>query len=170
MRQPSILLVEDEPVTAAFIREELEAIGYAAAVRTSGESAIAYLDDHRPQLVLMDYYLPGPIDGIRAADYIQARRSLPVLFVTAFEDDLLARRRLRKNVDYLVKPVERPLLQAVIELSLENHRLKQSLAEAEAELSVFRTGDGDIRRPRPLKPPRRPKSGMPSSPTPPGNS
>ncbi len=137
MKQPSILLVEDEPVTAAFIREELEAIGYAAAVRTSGESAIAYLDDHRPQLVLMDYYLPGPIDGIRAADYIQARRSLPVLFVTAFEDDLLARRRLRKNVDYLVKPVERPLLQAVIELSLENHRLKQSLAEAEARLSAF---------------------------------
>ncbi len=142
MRQPSILLVEDEPVTAAFIRDELEALGYATAVKASGESAIAYLEDHHPHLVLMDYYLRGPIDGIQTADYIRERRSLPVLFVTAFEDDLLAQRRLRRNLDYLVKPVDRTLLQAVIGLSLENHRLKRSLSAAEAELSALKGDKG----------------------------
>ncbi len=142
MRQPSILLVEDEPITADCIREELEALGYATAVTASGESAIAYLEDHYPHLVLMDYYLPGSIDGIQTADYIRERRSLPVLFVTAFEDDLLAQRRLRRNLDYLVKPVDRTLLQAVIGLSLENHRLKRSLSAAEAELSALKGDKG----------------------------
>lgn len=50
----------------------------------SGAAAIAQADALRPDLVLMDVVLQGEIDGLMAAEQIQSRLGIPIVFMTAF--------------------------------------------------------------------------------------
>ena len=92
MTRPRILVVEDETIVALDIRDQLARQGYEAvghAIR--GDQAIALAESLRPDLVLMDIQLSGPMDGIDAAQAIRTRLGIPVVFLTAFsEDDTLS--------------------------------------------------------------------------------
>lgn len=56
----SILLVDDDPLICALGRELLEGLGYQVAVARAGPEALSlYQQERRPDLVILDYYLPG---------------------------------------------------------------------------------------------------------------
>ncbi len=79
-----ILIVEDEPIVQLDLQTRLQRLGYTVIGSASrGEEAIARAAELRPDLVLMDVRLDGPMDGIEAARQIRAARWVPVLFVTA---------------------------------------------------------------------------------------
>ena len=66
-----VLVVEDEQLTALFIKTLLEDNGYiVAGMAMTGEDAIAKALAHRPDLILMDILLQGDMDGIEAAHRI----------------------------------------------------------------------------------------------------
>ena len=68
MAQEKILIVDDEVVVAEDIRRQLRSLGYVVVgVVASGSEAVQLAGEHRPDLILMDIKLKGPMDGIEAA-------------------------------------------------------------------------------------------------------
>ena len=75
-----ILVVEDEPIVALDLQQRLEKMGYRVpSVVATGEAAIAAAVSERPQLVLMDISLAGPMDGVEAAEQITNQLRVPVV-------------------------------------------------------------------------------------------
>ena len=108
MPRARILIVEDESVSALFMRLMLEKEGHQVSdcVR-SGEEAILKADELKPDLMLMDIKLDGEIDGVEAADTILGRHGIPSIFMTAYTQDEFTREyRLAPDVEPLQKPVQ----------------------------------------------------------------
>ena len=74
MKPANILIVEDEFILASDLGLRLRDLGYAVAgVAATGADALALAERHRPDLVLMDIRLQGPMDGIATALEIRRR-------------------------------------------------------------------------------------------------
>lgn len=90
MAKARIMVVEDEPVTAGLIR-----------------AALAQFEKDRPNLVLMDILPAGKMDGVETAAQIRSRFDIPVIYLTACEDEqTLKRARVTAPFGCLFKPFE----------------------------------------------------------------
>jgi CheY-like chemotaxis protein len=130
MGQTRILVVENERIVAQDLRRRLHRMGYTVcAIAASGQEAIAYAAQMRPDLVLMDIVLHGPMDGVEAAAQIRARGPLPIIYLTAYVDgDTLQRAKVTEPFGYLLKPFDTKTLQTTIELALYKHQMEQERA------------------------------------------
>jgi DNA-binding response OmpR family regulator len=79
-----LLLVEDDPQLRGMMAMLLEDEGYSVLVAPDGFTAIQYLQDHRPSLVILDLHLPN-VDGDEVGARVRARygQAVPILVVTA---------------------------------------------------------------------------------------
>ena len=114
-----ILLVEDEPDIASFVRQGLAEEGYEVDWVIEGEKALELIADDRPDLVLLDIRLPG-ISGIDVLEVIRDRwPALPVMMLTALDAVEDRVRGLRAGADdYLPKPFDFEELLARVEALL----------------------------------------------------
>ena len=131
-----ILIVEDEAIIAADIKEKLEKQAYTVCGHaTSSEQAILMTQAERPDLVLMDIILEGEMDGINAAQVIRSKYNTPVVFLTAHADkERLERAKLVFPFGYLVKPFHEIDLKVTIEMALCAYRLDAKRKRAEDAL------------------------------------
>jgi DNA-binding response OmpR family regulator len=83
----TVLLVEDEPSVGELVRGYLTRDGYRVVWVRSGEDALAELDRHPVRLVLLDIGLPGTMDGFDVCREIRARSSVPILMLTARDEE-----------------------------------------------------------------------------------
>jgi len=116
MKNPSILIVEDDGLIALSLMQLLQKSGFDVPDPVvSGEEAIDYVRTSLPDLVLMDIRLAGKIDGIEASREIRKYSGIPIIFLTAFyEMNLLTRAGEVSKSDFIVKPViEKDLLSAI---------------------------------------------------------
>jgi CheY-like chemotaxis protein len=100
-RLPSVLVVDDTAAARELERAVLAAGGYEVRTARDGEEALELLRAERPDLVVTDYDMPR-LDGLglcRAIRATPALASLPVLMVTANEDEDLRRRALEAGAD-----------------------------------------------------------------------
>jgi len=120
MDKKRLLLVEDEAVTAMDLKSSLVQLGYEiAAVVSSGEDAVRAAVELRPDLILMDITLAGPMTGIQAADEIRKTRAIPVVFLTAHADaDTIRRAKTTEPFGYLPKPCSMDTLLSTLEVAL----------------------------------------------------
>jgi PAS domain S-box-containing protein len=128
-----IQIVEDERLLAEAMKQSLEKAGFKIlSVVPSGVEAIQKAEADHPDVVLMDIVLRGRIDGIEAAQDIQGRLEIPVIFVTGYTID---RAKAIKPFGYLLKPfAENELIDAVNQ-AIERHRIETRLRESETWLS-----------------------------------
>ena len=85
----TILVVEDESIVAADLERSLSLIGYQTMEgASSAEEALARVSLRVPDLVLMDIRLEGPNDGVQTARFLNELYDVPVIFLTAYADDL----------------------------------------------------------------------------------
>lgn len=124
MAGEKILVVEDEAVIAADIADRLAAMGYQACdLVATGEEAVKVAGQNKPDLILMDIYLQGEMDGIEAAGLIRSMSNVPILFLTTYADtDLLERAKKTEPYAYLLKPFVTYELRANIEMALYKAR------------------------------------------------
>src|SRR5579871_353478 len=144
MSTPQVLVVEDEKIVATDIRENLKTLGYSVpAVISSGEEAISFASESRPDLVLMDIQLKGRVDGIEAAKIVQGRLNIPVVFITAFADDpTLQRAKATDPFGYILKPFGKKELQTSIEIALHKHqRERRTRTNEEWLMSLVKSMD-----------------------------
>jgi two-component system alkaline phosphatase synthesis response regulator PhoP len=100
----TILVVDDEAHIVELARLYLERDGFAVRSAQSGEEALGQVQDRAPALVVLDVMLPG-IDGFEVCRRIRARSNVPILMLTAREDDLDKIVGLELGADdYLTKP------------------------------------------------------------------
>jgi PAS domain S-box-containing protein/putative nucleotidyltransferase with HDIG domain len=139
MSDVRIVIAEDEGLVARDMELMIKSLGYAvAAVVSSGEQALAAAREHRPDLVLMDIVLKGPLDGIEASSVLWEKYHVPVVFVTAFADDaVLKRARITHPFGYILKPFEERELKVCIEMALFKASMERKLREREGWLSAL---------------------------------
>ena len=85
MANELILIVEDNEKNRKLVRDVLQFKGYRTIEAETGEDGVALAMEHKPDLILMDYHLPG-IDGIEAFRRIRADSAtahIPIVAVTA---------------------------------------------------------------------------------------
>jgi DNA-binding response OmpR family regulator len=100
----SILVVEDEPTLGEAIAARLRAEGFSTRLAGDGPSAVRAAKEQAPDLIVLDVMLPG-FDGLEVCRRIQAERAVPVLMVTARDDEADLVEGLRTGADdYLTKP------------------------------------------------------------------
>ena len=100
----TVLVVEDEPTLATAIAQRITAEGWSARVAGDGASAVQAAAQLRPDLVIMDIMLPV-IDGLEATKRIVADRPVPVLILTARDDEADKVIGLGAGADdYMTKP------------------------------------------------------------------
>ena len=101
-----ILVVEDEPQIANFLRVGLGYEGFSVAVAEDGHVALAELKRFKPQLVILDLMLPG-ISGMELAERMRADPDLMIIMLTARDqvEDRIAGLKAGAD-DYLVKPFD----------------------------------------------------------------
>ncbi|MGZ7116547.1 MAG: response regulator [Methanobacterium sp.] len=123
MQSSSILIVEDERITAMDIKFNLEKFGYRIlGIVSNGEDEVKIAAELRPDLVLMDIILQGNIDGIEAAKSILALE-IPVIYITAHSDKATVLRAKENPASgYLLKPIDDENLQNTIEITLQRHK------------------------------------------------
>jgi DNA-binding response OmpR family regulator len=104
MSNRRILVVEDEPLINQAVSERLVSEGYDVVRAFDGPTAVSAFAEHAPDLVLLDVMLPG-FDGHEVCRRIQAERPVPVLMLTARDDeaDVLVGLGVGAD-DYLTKP------------------------------------------------------------------
>ncbi|NET04201.1 MAG: response regulator [Symploca sp. SIO2B6] len=139
MSAAKILVVEDELIVATTIANKLSRIGYIVTAKvTSGSQAIAKAIETKPDLILMDIFLKGEIDGITAAAQIRQQLNIPVIYLTAYADhNTLERAKLTKPLAYIIKPFNEIELQVAIELALYQNKLERSLQESQEQLETI---------------------------------
>lgn len=145
MAHAKILIVDDEAVVAEAIRRQLRSLGYlVVGVVPTGSEAVQLAGEQRPDIILMDIKLKGPMDGIEAAGTIQSLYGIPVIYLTAFSDEeTLERARPTLPLAYLIKPFVSSDLRATLELALFRHRVSGMAAQRGRWLNAVVQSMGD---------------------------
>ncbi len=131
-----ILVVEDETIIAKEIEYSLRDLGYeVAGIVSTGEEAVRLALDERPDLVVMDIMLAGDMDGTQAAAEIRKKTRIPVVFSTAYTDQVtLERVKPTAPYGYLIKPFDQAELRITLETALYKSGMEHRLRVSEARL------------------------------------
>jgi CheY-like chemotaxis protein len=120
-QQPSVLIVEDERIIAMDLKFKLSRLGLCVtAAVPSGEKALDFLSESRPDLILMDIMLEGQLDGVETTRQIATKyKGIPIIYVTAFTDAATYKRAMETRPHaFLSKPVDMEDLHAAIKTAI----------------------------------------------------
>jgi DNA-binding response OmpR family regulator len=139
-----VLVVEDERTIAEAVAARLRAEGFAVQTVGDGPSAVAAARRTPPDVIVLDVMLPG-FDGLEVCRRIQAERSVPVLMLTARDDetDLLVGLAVGAD-DYLTKPFSMRELAARVKALVR--RATMSATVGPPGVPAIRLGDLEINR------------------------
>jgi DNA-binding response OmpR family regulator len=128
----TVLVVEDEPLINQAVGDRLRAEGHTVFSAYDGPGAVASFEEHQPDLVVLDVMLPG-FDGLEVCRRIQQQRPVPVLMLTARDDeaDVLVGLGVGAD-DYLTKPFRMRELVARVAALLRRVERADQLARAAA--------------------------------------
>jgi len=115
------------------IHNRLQDMGYGvAAIVPSGEEAIRKTEELRPDLVLMDITLGKGIDGIEAANRINAKYNIPVIYLSSnIAEDRMEQIKATNPFGFIIKPFEDRDLRITIEMALYRRRMEEKLSRSE---------------------------------------
>jgi DNA-binding response OmpR family regulator len=136
----TVLVVDDEPIVREVVVRYLKREGYATLEAGHGDRARELVEQHHPDLVVLDVMLPGT-DGLELCRWIRSRSELPVIMLTARgeEADRIVGLELGAD-DYVTKPFSPRELAArvrtVLRRSAPAERARELLAFGEIELDA----------------------------------
>ncbi len=119
-----IIIVEDESISALYLRKTLERSGHmVVGTAANSDSAIEILlSNSDVNLVLMDIKIKGYIDGITLAKRMQEYTQSAILFTTAYADEeFLDRAKEINAIGYLIKPIQADTLLSMIEVGMSRY-------------------------------------------------
>src|SRR3954452_25358834 len=117
-----VLVVDDDETIRAVVRRLAEIAGAEVTEAESGEEALRALYAGRPDVVVLDIDLPG-IDGGNVLERMRQLTDLPVVMVSAHDDELEKVRALQAGADdYVTKPFSAPELLARLQVQVRRGR------------------------------------------------
>jgi CheY-like chemotaxis protein len=133
-----ILIVEDEPIVALDLQQELEQFGCeVVALAQSADEALMSVEESQPDLALMDLHIVGSLDGIQTARLLRDAYQVPSIFLTAYSDDATIARAVREMpYGYLTKPFQTRELKATLQVALHKAKVDAGLRKAHGKIST----------------------------------
>jgi DNA-binding response OmpR family regulator len=132
----TVLVIDDDASVRDIMTRYLGRLGYDAISAASGEEGLRLASELRPSIITLDVTMPG-LSGWDVLEELKVNpelSSIPVIMLTIMDSEALA---LSKGAsDYLVKPIDRDRLAAV----LEKHSSRQPSEEGDMELANSRRG------------------------------
>ena len=132
-----ILIVDDNPTNQDILRRRLEKHGFNCMLADNGHQALAIIEEHQIDLVLLDLLMPD-MNGIEVLHAIRSnpgKGELPIIIVSGLNDARgIAKCLSHGATDYLAKPVEPLILDAKVVSALERFAYRR-------ELNVLATTD-----------------------------
>ena len=133
----SVLVVEDEASIASFVSLYLKNAGYEVRTATNGTDALASVQSQTPSLIVLDLMLPD-IDGIEICRRIRQKSDVPILMLTARDEDVDKIIGLEVGADdYMTKPFNPRELVARVKSILR----RSTPARRASESAQIRHGD-----------------------------
>ena len=132
-----ILLVDDDMLILGLISQFLQKAGYDTRMATSGQMALDMIAEsgREPDLALIDIQMPG-MSGLELARRLQADTSIPVMFISASEDEQIVKQAADYGaVGYLVKPIETSRISPSVKAALARADEIRQLRETESKLT-----------------------------------
>ncbi|MBX7221024.1 MAG: response regulator [Blastocatellia bacterium] len=130
-----ILCVDDEPSMLEMMQTIIEVSGYAYAAAANGPDALQKILDERPDLVILDYMMPGMSGAevfrtLRNDPQYSRVRETPVLLLTAKSDNAEEQRQLLNEgiVGYLPKPFQFLYLLTIVDDVLKTAKVPDQMA------------------------------------------
>ena len=137
-----ILIIEDDPAILKVLQRGLAYEGYTVDVATDGRTGLNLAHDHHPDLVILDWMLPG-MDGLEVCRRLRLQGGLPILMLTA-KDTIQDRvQGLDAGADdYIVKPFNLDELTARIRALFRRTQTERNQVYQFADLTM----DSDSRQ------------------------
>ena len=125
----AVLIIEDEATLAKNMAAYLARYGYDVATADTAETGLEELERYKPDLILMDFHLPG-MDGLQALARIQELSpGMPVIMITGHGTVELAVEAMKAGVyDFLTKPVPLAKLRLLVDRALKESRQEEALS------------------------------------------
>jgi len=141
-KRPLIMVVDDEETLLKLLRVNLSVEGYDVITAPDGSSALEILEQHKPDLVILDAMMPR-VDGFAVAERLKREdetRVIPIVMVTALRETEDRIKAWGLGVDgFLTKPVETMELTTMVNSLLKvkdyNDHMRDYQRELEAELA-----------------------------------
>lgn len=146
MQPTRILIVEDEPIVAMDLRQQVEECGYqVTGIAESADEALMAAEETQPDLALLDISIAGSMDGIQTAKILRQWFGVPGIFLTAYSDKATVTRAARQMpYGYLTKPIRNKELAATLQVAITKARAdareRQEHAEMVATVDTIRDG------------------------------
>jgi PAS domain S-box-containing protein len=139
-KNPRILIVEDEAILAAHLGQILGQMGYrVAGPVSSGQAAIDLASKEKPDAVLMDIRLSGEMTGIEAAEKIGLLADVPIIYLTAYSEDVLVQQaKFTEAYAFLIKPIRERDLRISLEMAIYKHAAEAELKHLNQVLRAVR--------------------------------
>ncbi|MFC1898444.1 response regulator [Candidatus Cloacimonadota bacterium] len=124
-----ILIVEDEMMISEDLKRTLTGFDYnIIGVFEKGEDVLHEISVLKPDLMIMDIQLEGKLSGIDTARMIRNKQDIPVIFLTAYADDVtIETAKSAEPYSYIVKPFDEKELKASIEMTMLRHESQKAL-------------------------------------------
>ena len=126
MNKIKILLIEDDVIAADNLKSILEKLNYEVVATTvNAKDAYSAAYKKSVDLVISDIQIEGSEDGIEVARVFQETYNLPIIFITAFNDDRKISRvsELSNLIGYLVKPIRISELENLIKIAIAKFKI-----------------------------------------------
>jgi PAS domain S-box-containing protein len=117
-RNASVLVIDDDPDVRGFIVTSLEDLGYRVSEASDGPSGLAQYARHKPDLVVLDYVMPGMSGADVASQILAERPGQPILFVSGYSETE-AIKRIAPDAPLLAKPFRAEALDQAVRAALE---------------------------------------------------
>ena len=135
-KRRKILLVDDDADFRWALRNVIRKAGYSVLECESGTTALKAIVKHRPDLMLLDYRMPG-MNGLEVVERIKDElSSLPVIMITAYAEVEKAVTAMKMGVyDYITKPVNNSDLLFAIRRALEKRQLSEEIGHLKGAMA-----------------------------------
>ena len=113
----NIIIVEDEGITAFFLKEVIEDLEHeVVGVFDEGNGLLDFLKDNSVDLIFMDIQINGSIDGIQLANIIYRKYpDIKFIFLTSYKDsETILNAQVVKPMGYIIKPVVEKDIEAIL--------------------------------------------------------
>src|SRR5258706_2099540 len=136
-----ILVVDDEPPIQRILRRNLSMNGYDVLMAEEGREAVEMVRMHQPDLILLDLWLPGEIDGLGVCRRVRQWTQTPIIVLSARKEEKQKVEALDLGADdYLTKPFSDEELQARVRACLR--RAAGTMETEVQQPEILQTEDG----------------------------
>jgi PAS domain S-box len=134
-----IMVVEDEMMISEDIQRAIQQYDHeVTGAYSRGEEALIMALKQNPDLIIMDIKLEGELSGIETAKKIRQNRDIPIIFLTAYSDDLTIESSAEAEpYSYLIKPFNENDLNAAIKIAIIKHKAARKIKESQMKFETL---------------------------------